>query len=110
MNLRGYSISITENGFTYQYNPKGQGNAYPEAWKDDTLYFDLVNQTIYSDEFVRIMSPTMNVNNGIGCDCVGLQSSAKSSFPVIRGSDSTRQVQKKRTNNHQAFRLWPENV
>ena len=95
MNLRGYSIRSTENGFTYQYNPDGAEKAYPEAWKDDILYFDLVNQTIYSDEFVRIMSPTMNVNNGIGCDCVGLQSSAKSSFPVIRGSDSTRQVQKK---------------
>jgi len=69
INDRGYDYYIPPSGesvYSYKYCQTDAGTEYPDGWKDDTLYFDVENQTIYSDDFTRMVSPKNTVNKGIG--------------------------------------------
>ncbi|MCR5045127.1 MAG: S41 family peptidase [Treponema sp.] len=68
---------------TYKYYQADAGTNYPAAWKDDTLYFDINNQTIYSDDFLRLISGTREINNDIGCGYFEPVSNASDSSPLI---------------------------
>lgn len=99
INDRGYdwNTSETQEGlYTYMYDQSGK-TPYPAAWKNDTLYFDAKNQKIYSDDFTRIITPTRNVNNGIGTVYYDT-GTASAKTPAISESDKTVYVkQKERT-------------
>ncbi len=95
LNNRGFDwkkIEDAEGLYSYSYYLKEAGTVYPEAWKDDVLYFDAINQKIYSDAFVRILCPKGNINNGFGGDGVGLVYKDSAESPVIAESSSTEQV------------------
>ena len=95
LNNRGFNwkkIEDAEGLYSYSYYLKEAGTVYPEAWKDDVLYFDAINQKIYSDAFVRILCPKGNINNGVGGDGVGLVYKDSAESPVIAESSSTEQV------------------
>ncbi|MCR5045380.1 MAG: hypothetical protein K6A42_02235, partial [Treponema sp.] len=59
-NGRGYVPSV--EGSLYKYNYDSAKTAalisagWNSAWDSDTLYFDVDNQTVYSDDFTRIIS------------------------------------------------------
>ena len=69
INFRGYNygpVEESEGLYFYKYYQPEPGSVYPAEIKDDTLYFDVKNQTIYSDNFTRIITNTNTLANGIG--------------------------------------------
>ncbi len=88
--------------YSYTY-----GEGYTGPYKGDKLYFDVKNQTIYSDEFVRIISSPVEINNGFGADGPGLtdmnedgsaRTQPSETLPLIKASTLTSQfTPKKRT-------------
>ena len=95
LNGHGWRYS-SDNPSLLKYNYYFEDSQkHPPEWDGDTLYFDLENQMIYSDEFTRIMSASGNINNGIGGDCVGSIPEASSGSPIINFSSKTSQIQPK---------------
>ncbi len=95
INERGYEWKKTASDgvYVYKYYQATAGSKYPAEWKNDALYFDTNAQTIYSDDFTRIISSTQNVNNNIGtvfCDW----GSASAKNPSISESVKTKYVEK----------------
>ena len=101
---------INDRGYNYYFPPSGEsiykckyyqddaGTVYPAEWKDDTLYFDVKNQTIYSDDFTRMVSPSACVNNGIGNVYANKIADATKSSPKIDFNNKTEYAkQKERT-------------
>ncbi len=101
INDRGYNFYIPPSGeyiYSCKYFQNDAGTVYPVDWKDDTLYFDVKNQTIYSDDFTRMVSPKNAVNNGIGNLYAEKADTATKSFPKIDFNNNTTYVkQKERT-------------
>lgn len=101
INDRGYNFYIPPSGeyiYSCKYFQNDAGTVYPVDWKDDTLYFDVKNQTIYSDDFTRMVSPKNTVNNGIGNLYAEKADTATKSFPKIDFNNNTTYVkQKERT-------------
>ncbi len=101
INDRGYNFYIPPSGeyiYSCKYFQNDAGTKYPVDWKDDTLYFDVKNQTIYSDDFTRMVSPKNTVNNGIGNLYAEKADTATKSFPKIDFNNNTTYVkQKERT-------------
>ena len=98
---------INDRGYNYYFPPSGEsiykckyyqddaGTVYPVEWKDDTLYFDVKNQTIYSDDFTRMVSPSACVNNGIGNVYANKIADATKSSPKIDFNINTTYVKPK---------------
>ena len=98
---------INDRGYNYYFPPSGEsiykckyyqddaGTVYPVEWKDDTLYFDVKNQTIYSDDFTRMVSPSDCVNNGIGNVYANKIADATKSSPKIDFNINTTYVKPK---------------
>lgn len=107
INNRGWKIYFPDDNsqdglYSYKYFPADAGRFYPVEWKDDTLYFDVKNQTIYSDNFTRLITSSACVNNGIGTVYAWSIDTASKSFPkVVLGnnnpSNQTAYVEQKQT-------------
>ena len=98
INDRGYNFYIPPSGeyiYSCKYFQNDAGTVYPVDWKDDTLYFDVKNQTIYSDDFTRMVSPKNAVNNGIGNLYAEKVDTATKSFPKIDFNNNTTYVKPK---------------
>lgn len=88
--------------YSYTYD-----EGYTGPYKSDKLYFDALNQTIYSEEFVRVISGPLEINNGYGADGIGLtdmnedgsaRTQPSETLPLIKASTLTSQLTpKKRT-------------
>ncbi|MBR5095578.1 MAG: hypothetical protein IK094_00540, partial [Treponema sp.] len=94
-NDRGCKVSVENGVYKYNYN---QENIPAEAswptdwnpdWYNDAMYFDPKTQTVWSDDFVRVISQTSVVNNGIGGDAVTAISKASAKNPKILPSSQT---------------------
>lgn len=97
-NGRGWAVSYDSAAGVYKYN-YNQANAarwpsdWQASWLNDTLYFDPKTQTVYSDEFVRLINDKKLVNNGYGGDSVETYESATDEFcPKIAFSPATDQI------------------
>ncbi len=98
INDRGYNYYIPPSGesvYKCKYYQDDAGTVYPVEWKDDTLYFDVKNQTIYSDDFTRMVSPKVIVNNGIGNIYAEKVDAATKSYPKIDLDNNTTYVKAK---------------
>ncbi len=98
INDRGYNYYIPPSGesvYKCKYYQDDAGTVYPVEWKDDTLYFDVKNQTIYSDDFTRMVSPKVIVNNGIGNIYAAKVDAATKSYPKIDLDNNTTYVKAK---------------
>ena len=98
INDRGYNYYIPPSGesiYKCKYYQDDAGTKYPAEWKDDTLYFDVKNQTIYSDDFTRMVSPSDCVNNGIGNVYANKIADATKSSPKIDFNINTTYVKPK---------------
>ena len=98
INDRGYNYYIPPSGesvYKCKYYQDDAGTKYPAEWKDDTLYFDVKNQTIYSDDFTRMVSPKNAVNNGIGNVYAEKADAATKSYPKIDFNNNTTYVKAK---------------
>ena len=98
INDRGYNYYIPPSGesvYKCKYYQDDAGTKYPAEWKDDTLYFDVKNQTIYSDDFTRMVSPKNTVNNGIGSVYADKADTATKSSPKIDFNNNTTYVKPK---------------
>ena len=98
INDRGYNFYIPPSGeyiYSCKYYQDDAGTVYPVEWKDDTLYFDVKNQTIYSDDFTRMVSPKVIVNNGIGNIYAAKVDAATKSYPKIDFNNNTTYVKAK---------------
>lgn len=98
INDRGYNYYIPQSGesvYKCKYYQDDAGTVYPVEWKDDTLYFDVKNQTIYSDDFTRMVSPKITVNNGIGNVYAAKADTATKSSPKIDFNNNTTYVKPK---------------
>ena len=98
INDRGYNYYIPPSGesvYKCKYYQDDAGTVYPVEWKDDTLYFDVKNQTIYSDDFTRMVSPKVIVNNGIGSVYAEKVDAATKSYPKIDLDNNTTYVKAK---------------
>lgn len=98
INDRGYNYYIPPSGesiYSCKYYQDDAGTVYPVEWKDDTLYFDVKNQTIYSDDFTRMVSPKNTVNNGIGNVYADKADTATKSYPKIDFNNNTTYVKPK---------------
>lgn len=87
INFRGYNygpVEESEGLYYYKYYQTEAGSVYPAEIKDDTLYFDVKNQTIYSDNFTRIITNTNTLANGIGCLYYSEVADASSACPKIQ--------------------------
>lgn len=102
-NDRGWKTSVENGVYKYNYN---QENANPKYWPtdwnadwyNDAMYFDPKTQTVWSDEFVRVISSSTVVNKGYGGDAVTAMSEASATNPKILPSSETAQIKpKKRT-------------
>ncbi len=98
INDRGWKYDVPPSGeciYSYKYYQNDAGTEYPVEWKDDTLYFDVKNQTIYSDDFTRMVSPKNTVNNGIGNVYAAKADTATKSSPKIDFNNNTIYVKTK---------------
>ena len=98
INDRGYNYYLPPSGeyiYSCKYYQDDAGTVYPVEWKDDTLYFDVKNQTIYSDDFTRMVSPKVIVNNGIGNIYAAKVDAATKSYPKIDFNNNTTYVKAK---------------
>ena len=98
INDRGYNYYIPQSGesvYKCKYYQDDAGTVYPVEWKDDTLYFDVKNQTIYSDDFTRMVSPKVTVNNGIGNVYAAEVAALPNVFPKIDFNNKTVYVKPK---------------
>ena len=98
INDRGYNYYFPQSGesvYKCKYYQDDAGTVYPAEWKDDTLYFDVKNQTIYSDDFTRMVSPKVIVNNGIGNIYAAKVDAATKSYPKIDLDNNTTYVKPK---------------
>ena len=97
VNRRGYAVGhdSANDVYTYKYYSPSATTPWPSEWNNDILYLDPKTQTVYSDEFVRIISPTDEVNNGFGGDSVGSNATPTENCPKIEFSSSTDQIKGK---------------
>ena len=98
INDRGYNYYIPPSGesvYKCKYYQDDAGTVYPVEWKDDTLYFDVESQTIYSDDFTRMVSPKNTVNNGIGNAYAAKVDALPNVFPKIDFNNNTTYVKAK---------------
>lgn len=98
INDRGYNYYFPQSGesvYKCKYYQDDAGTVYPVEWKDDTLYFDVKNQTIYSDDFTRMVSPKVTVNNGIGNVYAAEVAALPNVFPKIDFNTNTTYVKPK---------------
>lgn len=98
INDRGYNYYIPPSGesiYKCMYYQNDAGTVYPVEWKDDTLYFDVESQTIYSDDFTRMVSPKNTVNNGIGNAYAAKVDALPNVFPKIDFNNNTTYVKAK---------------
>ena len=85
---KGYVASREGSIFKYKYGP----GSYPAGWENDELCFDVANQTIYSDEFMRIITSDDSINNGFAqWPCLKIPT-ASTACPKIEESASTTQI------------------
>ena len=98
INERGYDYEIPPRGesvYSCKYCQTDAGTKYPIDWKDDTLYFDVKNQTIYSDDFTRMITCSAYVNNDIGNLYANKIDKATNSSPKIDFNNNTTYVKPK---------------
>jgi len=98
-NDRGWQTEISGSVYKYKYNPENcadnQGHYWPGEWDGDELCFDAQNQTVYSDDFCRVITSTVSLNNGIGIMPVMSVEQASALSPKVVGSSLTTQVKAK---------------
>ena len=70
-NDRGSKVTEEDGIWKYNYNKENaEKSTWPEAWDGDTMYFDPKSQTVWSDDFVRMICSADSINNGYGGDSV----------------------------------------
>ncbi len=99
-NDRGWKTSVENGVYKYNYNQEnGDPRYWPTDWNadwyNDAMYFDPKTQTVWSDDFVRVISSTTVVNNGYGGDAVTAMSEASAALPKILPSQQTVQTKAK---------------
>ncbi len=95
-NDRGCNVGCdSSNGLYYYKYIESATPAWPSEWNNDVMYFDPNSQTVWSDEFVRMITPAICVNNGYGGDSVPANSTASQSVPKIAFSPATDQPKAK---------------
>ena len=104
-NDRGWKVSVEDGVYKYNYNQEnGDPRYWPTDWNadwyNDAKYFDPKTQTVWSDEFVRVISSTTVVNNGYGGDPVTVvkqdpNDSTRPPAPEISHSSQTAQIKAK---------------
>lgn len=99
-NDRGYKCSEKDGVYSYNYNKENANmkwwpTDWESDWYNDTMYFDTNTQTVWSDDFVRVISSTADVNNGFGGSSVTFLTEADGIFPKTSGSSKTVQVKPK---------------
>ncbi|MBO7123703.1 MAG: hypothetical protein J6V90_10565 [Treponema sp.] len=96
-NDRGCSVGYdsSRGAYTYKYSSGSAAASWPSEWNNDVMYFDPKNQTVWSDEFVRMISPMDQVNNGFGGDSVEANQTADEYAPRIVFSSATDQIKAK---------------
>ncbi|MBR5095577.1 MAG: hypothetical protein IK094_00535 [Treponema sp.] len=94
VNCRGSEVGydIGDDVYMYRYYSSSATPPWPSEWNSDRLYFDPQTQTVYSDDFVRVISPTNEVNNGFGGDSVGANATPTENCPKIEFSPDTDQI------------------
>ena len=96
INGRGYNVSPSSQKGVYTYSYYSPTTpTWPAEWNNDTMYFDANAQTVWSDEFVRIICRQACVNNGFGGDSVGYNATASDVCPKIEFSAATDQPKAK---------------
>ena len=99
-NYRGWKVSVENGVYKYNYNQEnGDPRYWPTDWNadwyNDAMYFDPKTQTVWSDDFVRVISSPDVVNNGYGGDAVTAMSEASAAIPKILPSQQTVQIKAK---------------
>ena len=101
-NDRGWKTSVENGVYKYNYNqensnPKYWPTDWNADWYNDAMYFDPKTQTVWSDEFVRVISSSTVVNNGVGGDPVTVvkQDPNGPPAPEISHSSQTAQIKAK---------------
>lgn len=101
VNDAGYEYSEESGVYKYKCNkenaPDESKAAWNDEWDNDSIYFDPIQQTIWSDEFNRTISPRSVLNNGFGSDVVekGDASEGDTPVPKIAESELTHQLKSK---------------
>ena len=99
-NDRGWKTSVENGVYKYNYNQEnGDPRYWPTDWNadwyNDAMYFDPKTQTVWSYEFVRVISSTSVVNNGYGGDAVTAMDEASATNPKILPSLQTDKIKAK---------------
>ncbi len=101
-NDRGWQCEKSGFVYKYKYNPENctddQGHYWPSEWDGDELCFDFLNQTVYSDDFCRIITSIVSLNNGIGVmPVVSIEQASELSPKVVESSFTTQVKTKEKT-------------
>lgn len=101
-NDRGWRVEKAGSIYKYKYNPENctdnQGHYWPYEWDGDELCFDVQNQTVYSDDFCRIITSIVSLNNGIGVmPVVSIEQASELSPKVVESSFTTQVKTKEKT-------------
>lgn len=99
-NDRGWKTSVENGVYKYNYNQEnGDPRYWPTDWNadwyNDAMCFDPKTQTVWSDEFVRVIGSSTFVNNGVGGDPVTAMSEASAVSPKISHSSQTVPIKAK---------------
>ena len=95
-NDRGWKLEKNNSVYTYKYNPENatpEALPWPDEWNKDELCFDFENQRIYSNNFTRIITSQISLNNGFGVSPVINLDTADKNHPKIQGSSLSTQIQ-----------------
>ncbi len=95
-NDRGWKLEKNNSVYTYKYNPENatpEALPWPDEWNKDELCFDFENQRIYSNNFTRIITSPISLNNGFGVSPIIYLDTADKNHPKIQGSSLSTQIQ-----------------
>ena len=101
-NDRGWKTEKSGSVYKYKYNPDNcadnMGHYWPDEWDSDELCFDVQNQTVYSDDFCRVITSMVSLNNGIGImPIVSIEQASELSPKVVESSFTTQVKTKEKT-------------
>ncbi|MBO4547278.1 MAG: hypothetical protein J5700_06845, partial [Treponema sp.] len=99
LNDRGWHLDDEKDSAGLWYYKSYGYNPHPDApYKDDSLTFDPENQTISSDEFIRVLSyPSFITENGIGYSFFPKVASASNQSPAITLDNASQVKPKEKT-------------
>ncbi len=105
INGRGWKLDEGQDPDGLKYFNNYNYKPYDGPYNNDTLSFDVENQSIYSDDFIRILSEKGSIANDIGYSFFPSVANASSSSPAITLNNAANPTTRVKDKEKMAIKL-----